>query len=181
MLNKNSEKGYIPDKYNIEKAFKILDKDKSLTEEEIARIELPFLPILLDYGLNKSDRISAWHRLMSKDPKFLKEPLIWMYKREDGAEEPLLKNSTEEEIRFYSHLAFQLFSSWTLTPGVDENGKLNEKDFEEWVNEAYLVSKDISHVVMFEKNLSDIMIRYAKKISSDNWLPTCNAQIFGTK
>ena len=124
LVQENNDKWPRPDSYIIEKAFELLDKDQAITDEQIAEIEWPFLPILVDFGLNVSKRITAWHRLITKDPKHLKAPLIRRYKRDDGVEEPSFETISKKVIQNNSDVAFHLFSSWPILPGESKKWKI---------------------------------------------------------
>ena len=181
LIKENTESEELPESYSIVKAFEVLDNDLNLTVEEIAKIEFPYLPFLLDYGLNNSDRVSAWHRLISDDPNYLKEVLIWGHPREDGTNEPYFKNCTYTEIQKYTNIAFQLFLSWNLVPGENNEGMLDERKFDDWVAKAYTISEEISRLSSFENHLCNLIVKYAKRYPPADWLPNSMLKLLEQK
>lgn len=76
------------------------------------------------------------------------------------------------EIEINTQIGLDLFKSWTLIPGVNEEGKFIEQEFFKWVNEAYKAAEEVNRVNAFENYLADIIIRYANSFPSNNFLPT---------
>ena len=168
----NKESKIIPSNHSIEEIFNALDKDPNISDEIIAEYEWQYLPILVNINPKKSKRVTAWHRLISKDPKYLIIPLIWAYEREDHTEEPHFKNATQIEIHNNSRIGHQLLEGWVQIPGLKNGDEFDEKSFLNWVKETYKASKNVNRVKAFEHYLSKIIIRYSFDFPSDDWLPS---------
>ena len=164
----------LPVSFNLRKIFRLLDKDTSVSENDIALLEFPYLLKLLEFGSSSTQRVTAWHRLFCQEPIRLIEFLSWKYK--SGVEDD--KHSSEkfsaEELKFMSETIDCLLDCWDVNPGFDSKGEFNSNKFFNWVKLAHdiatehkLVDKlDYHFGVMFAKSIEDeqIMSKIPKDI-----------------
>ena len=130
---KSTEDFRVPS-YHIERLFKALDKSTDIKEEKIVRLEWLYLPILAGVGSRRPPKIL--HKELSNNPEFFAEVIKYAHKprNEDRKEEE--QQLSQESLKQRAHSAWNLLYSWKTVPGSDENGKIDYKKLEVWVDKA---------------------------------------------
>ncbi|WP_150297011.1 hypothetical protein [Salipiger aestuarii] len=163
--------GPFPNSYNLDEVLQILDADEEISDEQIANIELPFVPLLSSYGHRRHKRTLALHRQLSHDPKFFVELLCWQYRRRDGAEEPQRKELSAERRKFLAELAYHSLEGWKKVPGCNDEGAMSPDDFTSWADSALRLASDSDRKEVAEIHFGALLARMARRRSWDDWLP----------
>ena len=159
-----------PESYYLEQVFEILDKDPSIDDSKISELEYPFLTSLLSMGL-QDDRLTAWEKMMSSNPETLIQVLKWYYRSDENSE-----NKDQDTISIANSASqirngLFLLQSWKKIPGINENGKIDKPQFNNWIQKAYELTNQDNLVLEFEQHLSILFANFAKQNSQKDWLP----------
>jgi len=109
---------------------KRLDGDKAVGEEQIARLEWLYLPLL-----EHSERPPIiLHRTMSKDPMFFVQVLSAVYRAH--SESPPNKEEVPKAVKALASQAYRLMQSWNVVPGTSGE-EIDGPVLRAWVKEAH--------------------------------------------
>ena len=120
--------------FTIAELLKRLEETGSVSVDEIARLEIPYV------GLLTYDRPElALHRQVLSTPSLFADLVSWVYKRSDDQ----VDEDVEESIRqSRSRMAFDLIFRLRGIPGQLENGTIDYETLENWVKEARRLCKE---------------------------------------
>lgn len=120
--------------YNVERLFEVLDISPKIKEQDIARLEWLYLPILANVGSSRPSKIL--HRELANNPEFFAEVIRYIYrpKNEDKKmdDDPLSQELKQQR----AHLSWELLHSWKTIPGSDEKGLIDYEKLKAWVDKA---------------------------------------------
>jgi hypothetical protein len=101
-----------PSEYDLTQVLKRLDGDPTVSEEDIAHLELPFIRALRPYGNHGApERTLALHRLLARSPEDFVAFVSWLYRRSDGEDDSSLAKVDAETVRFRAEIAYDLLHS----------------------------------------------------------------------
>ena len=124
--------GPFPSAYHLDEVLHYLDTSEEVSTEQIVNLELPFIPLLCNYGHRQHDRKLTVHRELARDPKLFVQLLTWLYRRRDRAIEPEQKEFSAERREFVAQLAYHALTGWREVPGGQENGEIDGDEFTTW-------------------------------------------------
>ena len=165
--------GPLPDAYRLGKVFQYLDAADDVTDEQIANLELLFVPGLFSYDRRNHQRTLALHRRIARDPEFFVDLLRWCYKRHDRAEEAGHDDIPASGRTLRGDLAYRLLEGWYTVPGCDANELVDQDEFNSWANTALLLAEEAGRKEVAEVHFGALLARLAKQRSWDDWLPVC--------
>src|SRR3989344_1170936 len=117
--------------HDLQSVFSWLRKQPEVGVEALARREYALLPLLTEYGIERSDL--ALHELLRKQPDFFAEVVCDLYK--PASSERDIPDEDLEAAKARAHAAFDLLSSWQTPPGV-EGGEVSIQVLCAWVDSA---------------------------------------------
>ncbi len=134
------EKRNVPiDPHSIIQLISWLQRQENVNEEILSRIEWIYLRWL--------DRFSGAHpktlyRTLATDPGFFCEVIRTVYRssNEDKSIEP------DEERSALAEQAYYLLQDWSLIPGIQIDGSINEIQLIEWVNNVKKTCSESGHI-----------------------------------
>ena len=100
--------------YNINCLFNSLDKSEDVSDEEIAKLEWIYLPILENYGRGPK----LLQKELSRNPEFFVEVSSYIFRAEKEKENKEANDYNETR----ASLAYKLISHWRSCPGNNEDG-----------------------------------------------------------
>lgn len=107
-----------------------LDADQNVAQDEIAKLEWAYLPLL-----EHSERPPVvLHSLMSREPAFFVQVLSAIFRAHSDSNTE--KVDLSEETKALASQAFRLMESWSLVPGTSD-GKTDPVRLHAWVKEAH--------------------------------------------
>lgn len=165
--------GPFPSAYNLDKVFQRLDAAEEISDEQIAGLELPFIPLLCRHGHHNHERTLAVHRELVRDPNLFVQLLCWNYKRRDGADEPEQAELSPERREFLAELAYHSLQGWTIVPGCGVDGEIVEENFNAWAEDALHHAAEVGRKEVAEIHFGALLARFARRRSWDDWLPAC--------
>ncbi|WP_420961493.1 hypothetical protein [Brucella sp. IR073] len=163
--------GVLPDAYRLDEVFKRLDEADNFSDERIAMLELPFVPLLCSYGHRHHERTLAVHRELARDPSTFVQLLCWRYHRSDGKDDPGQQEMLPERQKFLSELAYHALEGWNRLPGLDNDGNIVEKDFIAWAEEAMRQAIEADRKNVAETHFGALLARFARRRPWEEWLP----------
>ena len=115
--------------YEITKLFEQLDNDSAVPQEEIARLEIPFVSVLSD-----NNRDLAIHKEVTENASVFADLVVWTYRRSDGKtdDEDIDDAVREQRANFGWRVLFHLHR----VPGQNDDNDVDEGAIGVWVDEA---------------------------------------------
>ncbi|MGD9477089.1 hypothetical protein [Shinella sp. G-2] len=163
--------GVLPSEYHLDEVFKRLDEADNISDERIATLELPFVPLLCRYGHRHHERTLAVHRELARDPSLFVQMLSWRYRRGDGRDDPGQQEVTPEHQKFLAELTYHALERWNKLPGLNKDGNIVEKDFIAWAEESMRRATEIDRKEVAETHFGALLARFARHRPWEDWLP----------
>ena len=163
--------GPFPDAYRLDGVFQLLDAADHMSDEQIAILELPFVPMLCNHGHRNHERTLAIHRELARDPQLFVQLLQWHYARRDGGDEIAHAELTQERRKILANLAYHTLQGWNEVPGCTADGTFVGNTFNKWADTALRLAAEVDRKEVAETHLGGLIARYARHRSWDDWLP----------
>ena len=151
--------GPLVDRYDLKRIFSRLDASDDLTQDEIARLEWPFVPAFWVSG----ERELALHRVMGNNPEEYVQFLTLAFKRSDNVDE----ESASEQA---ATNAYELLASWRSFPGLRKDGWIDENAFVAWNRETRTQAALSARLTIADLKLGETYA-YAKAGPDGVWPP----------
>jgi len=160
--------------YDVEKLFEVLDKSADIKEEEIARLEWLYLPILA--GVSSGRPPKMLHKELSHNPKFFAEVIKYIYKPKNKDKNDDEESLPQESIKQRAHLAWQLLHSWKTVPGSDNNGQIDYGKLKAWVDKARELCEESDRKEVGDTHIGQVLA-HAKSEQEGVWPPEAVCKI----
>jgi hypothetical protein len=120
-------------------AFKRLDADESVSEDELVALEWAYFN-----ALRYSDRPPrTLHKALSRKPNFFVELISTIFPSKDDV--PPTDHAALEQAGAIASHAFHVLEEWERVPGTDDNGAIDGAALEAWVKEARRLCAETGH------------------------------------
>ena len=116
------------DAYHIAEFFKKLDESEDVSDDTIARLEVPYLKTL-----NHHRPQLALHRQVVREPSLFADVITLAFKRADGQHEDSVD---EQMLERHAPVVFNVLWKLRLLPGKMEDGSVDIEALSTWVNEV---------------------------------------------
>ena len=116
------------DAYRVAALFKKLDESEDVSDDTIAKLEVPYLEIL-DHHRPQL----ALHRQVVREPSLFADVITLAFKRADGQHEDSVDDQILER---HAPVVFNILWKLRLLPGVKEDGSVDLDALSTWVNEV---------------------------------------------
>lgn len=167
-----------PSEHDLTQVLKRLDDDPLVTDEEVARLELPFIRALRPYGNHgSSGRTLALHRVIARSPEDFVAFITWQFRRSDSGNDDPTEDLDDDTKALRAELAYNVLDSWTEMPGVREGGHVDAGAFAAWNVEARRLAKETGRQPIAEHMLGQAYARFASRRTGENWLPEALADL----
>lgn len=147
---------YQPNAYQVDQALGYLHDKKTLTVDQLARLEFVFGPLLHDsaHGLRNLERKIA------NNPASFVELVALMSKREDEGTDPERFRLPEDADRDgILDSVLHALTNVSLTPGTSEDGEINVDELIGWVREARKLFDELSRSEVGEEYIGELLSR----------------------
>jgi addiction module HigA family antidote len=125
---------YMPDHYDIERAFTHLNNSSALTLDQKASLEFAYIDVLArpwdredNYGIPNLERYVEAH------PDFFVQAIVWTWKRKDGAMDSAENQVPPECIETRAERGYELLKAIKRIPGHNELGVLEAARLKKWI------------------------------------------------
>lgn len=153
--------------------FKRLDDDPSASIQEVIGLEWTYYR-MLEHSERPARRLQ---RALATDPSFFVYLLNVVYPPEgDDHDHGVVVSEDSKKI---ASQAYRVLSDWTVVPGSDDAGDIDEQYLREWVGEVRKLAKESRLVAVAESRIGSILAKAARKPSSV-WPPTAVQRIIET-
>lgn len=146
--------------YSFDQLFEYLEAHrKAVGEDRLARLEWAYLG-----ALGYDPNVPMLHEQLATSPQFFVEVISALYKERsaEAASEP-----TEEAKRIAEN-GYRLLSSWSLVPGQDEDGEIDEAALRKWIDEARELLKAADRLEVGETHIGHILASSGRD-AEDRW------------
>jgi addiction module HigA family antidote len=116
---------YMLEQYNVEDAFKHVNKSPALTLDQKASLEFAYVDVL--------KRIPNLERYVEAHPELFVQAIAWTYKRKDGAIDPPEFQVPAEHINDMAERGYKLLDALGRIPGHNELGELETSHLAKWI------------------------------------------------
>jgi hypothetical protein len=153
--------------YYVGCAFKRLDADVTVSEDELVGLEWAYFN-----ALQHSDRPArTLHKALSTQPKFFIELLSAVFISKDDADDgPPADPVAFETTRAIATQAFRVLDEWKRVPGSDERDVIDGAALEAWVKEARRLSAEVGRAEVGDSRIGRILSA-APRIPGEAWPP----------
>jgi hypothetical protein len=134
---------------------RVLASKRDTTEEEIARLEWFFLPLLHHGRLAGS---LVLHKRLARQPAFFAEVISLIYKPRprEGEPQPEAPEPTEEQ-KARARLGYDLLRTWRVLPGTQDNGAIDQIALNDWVREARELCQGSDHGEIGDVHIGQVL------------------------
>ncbi|MFZ2358081.1 MAG: hypothetical protein WA040_01940 [Anaerolineae bacterium] len=150
-------------RYHIVELIKYLQNNSEVPSDDIANIELIYLP-LLDHDQGVAPKLLELR--LATDPLFFCEVLQLIYRsRNEGAPRT---EPTELSRAIASH-GWQLLHHWQTVPGIQEDGSFDEDRFSAWLRRVQEICTDSGHIDVALSTIGEVLI-YSPADATGLWI-----------
>ncbi len=135
--------------YYIAQLFAQLDLSSEITDDVIAKLELPFL-----HTLSFEKRDLAIRREVLREPTIFAELITALYRRTDGFEEV---ERSEEQRSVFSQIAFEILWKIDGIPGLIGEDELDYETLVTWITEARRMCTELGRSEVGEHHIGRVL------------------------
>ena len=135
--------------YAIAQLFDQLDASPEVDESEIAKLEIPYLPIFREVRQDL-----AIGREVLKDPVIFVDLISILFKRSDGTSE---STTSDEATERNAWLAYQILDKVKAIPGIRSDGSVDFEKLENWVLEARRICDERNRGVIGDQQIGEVL------------------------
>jgi hypothetical protein len=120
--------------HDIQRILTRLRNSQELSQSELGRLELQYLPLLRPFH-----RPVTLYKSLQADPELFADVVAHAFKAEGGdseTSETVEVSENDVAIRNRARLAWDLLSKWDSVPGAQQDGKLNPDELKDWFSRA---------------------------------------------
>lgn len=139
--------------YYVGKAFSLLRQTSDFPEDEMARLEFIYLPLLK----HRRQSPLTLHKVLSSNPDFFVEVICAMFKpeKESGIEDSASLDS--DAVGKLAARAFDILNSWDTVPGRQANGEIDSLSLEKWVKGARAGCAKMGRKVIGDQQIGQVL------------------------
>ena len=135
--------------YAIGSLFEKLDSSDNVSDELIARLEIPYIQMMHEWK-----RRPVLYRQILRHPSVFADFISWRFKRSDGQVDDDVDEATR---RNRAHAAVRIFWELRGLPGLGDNGAVDREVLGEWVREARRLCRDRSRGDIGDQKIGQIL------------------------
>lgn len=144
--------------YDIEQTFEILRNRTDLSEDDLARLEFSYLPVLVD-----RQRPLTLHLLLAKRPSMFMEIICAVFLPASGEHEEISEN---EKMRISA--CYKLLKSFDIIPGQKEN-EIDEKLLLTWCAEVQRIAREVDRVKIVDQSIGALLAHAPNSPLGQEW------------
>lgn len=152
--------------YHLNRAFTWLRKQPGVNPPDIARLEYPFLPLLIGAGRGEREEL-VLHRLLAQDPSFFVQVLCDVYKPANRPREQPADATAESR----AMAGWRLLGSWRLVPGVKEDTSIDKAFLVEWIEKARSLAAEKDRADVADQHIGKVLYHASADPTNKAWPP----------
>lgn len=127
--------------YDIVNLFEKLYEDNEINEEQVARLELEYLPIF-DYDYE----LKCLSKQLVKNPQMFVELMMLAYRKDNDDNLEITDDMSSRASR-----AYEILSRFRTIPGYSsEKRRVDQSIFNDWIKEVLRISQEMGYMTAFE-------------------------------
>lgn len=157
------------DSHQITEAFKHLNEIRDVDRNRLFQLEIMFMRLLVDsdYGLPNLEKE------IEKNPIHLIDALVYMYKRDDGGDDPARYQNLAGDSGKRAESMFHLLRGLKRIPGCDEkDAELANKILADWIKQVQDSSNVLARREVADAAIGELLAR--APVGNDNVWPSEN-------
>lgn len=158
---------YQLEEYDIKTAFALLDRNANITIEEKALLEFAYIGVLSSSFGNDTHSIPNLEHYIETHPEMYVQALVWVYRRNDGQEDPE-KFRTPEGRKDLATLGYKLLEGIKRIPGHDKSNVIKKENLAKWVNEVRKMAAELDRLAVCDISLGKLFSS-APADADGNW------------
>lgn len=166
-LDKKKMRAGVMEEYHLGYVFNQLYEKNELSIEEMVNLEWPFAILFKEIKRYTSSPM-AIHRALQKDPQFFAQLITFIYKRDDHTPDPSHDKKNDETFERRGRVAYKILDSWYLIPGVKDDGTLDEKELNDWIEAARKQCAETKHIIGCDLQIG-FMLAHAPNDPDGSW------------
>jgi hypothetical protein len=151
--------------YHLTELISALQKDDSIAQEDLVRIEWAYLRLLDRPG--RSRPVTLFKKL-SSDPPFFCE-IIRMIYRSKNAERDFEPELSEDQKAMASN-AWRLLHAWSRVPGESDDGTFSESGFEAWLSAVIAECTETGHLEVALSEVGKVCFHSPEEADRSLWI-----------
>lgn len=141
------------ERYDTIALIKRLQLSTGVDIEALYQIEWNFLPWF--------DRLSgdvpvALEKCLASDPAFFAEMIKYAFRSKNDSADSVER--LDEKKQSLAEHAYTLLDRWSICPGMQEDGALNEEAFRNWITEARRITEESGHDEIAQAEIGKVLI-----------------------
>ena len=137
------------DAYKIARLFERLDQSDDISDDIIAKLEMPYIGLVNDYRPNM-----AFHRMVCKNPSLFADLISAAFRRSNPDRDDGVFDAQAVQ---YARLAFEIIWALRQIPGLMEDGSVDSETLTTWVKEARRLCKERDREVIGDQQIGQIL------------------------
>lgn len=160
---------YPLERYHVEEAFDLIDKNPALTLDQKATLEFAYLDVLSSlFSGRKSGRIPNLEKYVEANPDLFIRAIVWTYKRKDGNEDPADWQVIPGQAKHFAERGYKLLDSFGRIPGYDETGEIHADKLLAWIKVVRSASTELGRLDIAEFSIGKLL-SYAPVGKDEVW------------
>jgi hypothetical protein len=143
--------------YQIAKILKQISDSGEYIDDEIAKLEMRVLPVIINRYVIGQEYEPALYRVIFKDPKLFFEIFSQVYLQEDTETDDT--RETNEHAINIARLFYKLLESINRIPAQNDDGTIDEKELSNWVDEVLKLCDESSRSIMGKTTIGELLAR----------------------
>ena len=135
--------------YDVADLFKKLDNSEYVADEEIARLEIPYISVLHYHRPHM-----AFHKQVCRDASMFADLVCYTFRRSDGQQDEVLDDETRKSLAHFASGAL-----WHLRgfPGKTEAGPIDFEVMSMWVDEPRRLCKERGREIVGDQQIGQVL------------------------
>jgi len=150
---------YMLQDYDVERAFKSLNRSPMLTLDQKAGLEFAYIDVLARRWDDRRDRygIPNLQRYVEVHPELFVQAVVWTYKRKDGAADPVEFQVPPERVSIMAERSYKLLEAIERVPGHDDLGELMADGLARWVATVRHSCAELGRAEIADVSIGDVL------------------------
>jgi addiction module HigA family antidote len=149
---------YQLEQYNIEQAFKQINDGADLTLDQKAALEFAFIDVLArPWSEREGYGIPNLERYVEDHPEMFVQAVVWAYKRNDGAKDPVEWSVAAEDTKRFAERGYKLLEGLERVPGHDDLGELQADRLAKWIRTVRAQCAKLDRAEVGDINLGKLL------------------------